>query len=59
MYKEESLVRICTNHLNELLKREFLTIKPSTGEEHVSLNSHKQREIYEFLDEHNSVNEVN
>ena len=35
--------------LKELLDREFITIKISTGEKHVSLNSHKQREIYEFL----------
>ena len=35
--------------IKELLKKEFLNIKPSTNERHVSLNSHKQREIYEFL----------
>ena len=35
--------------LKELLDRGFMTIKISTGEKHVSLNSHKQREIYEFL----------
>ena len=37
--------------VKELLKRGFLNIKPSTGEKHVSLNSHKQKEIYEFLEE--------
>ena len=36
--------------LKELLRKEFLNIKPSTGEKHVSLNSHKRKEIYEFLD---------
>ncbi len=35
--------------IKELLKRQFLNIKPSTGEKHISLNSHKQKEIYEFL----------
>jgi len=38
------------NAIKELLKRQFLNIKPSTGEKHVSLNSHKQKEIYEFLE---------
>jgi len=37
--------------IKELINREFLTIKPSTGEFHVSLNSHKQGEIFEFLEE--------
>jgi len=37
--------------IKELLKKQFLNIKPSTGEKHVSLNSHKQKEIYEFLEE--------
>lgn len=36
--------------IKELIKRGFLNIKPSTGEKHVSLNSHKQKEIYEFLE---------
>ncbi len=39
------------NAVKELLKKQFLNIKPSTGEKHVSLNSHKQKEIYEFLEE--------
>ena len=38
------------NAIRELLKLEFLTIKKSTFEEHVSLNSHKQKEIFEFLE---------
>ena len=33
----------------ELINREFITIKMSTGEHHIYLNSHKQKEIYEFL----------
>ena len=36
--------------VKQLIKREFLNIKPSTGEKHVSLNSHKKQEIYEFLE---------
>ena len=35
--------------IKELVEREFVIIKPSTGEKHVSLNSHKQQEIYNFL----------
>ena len=37
--------------IKELIQREFLNIKPSTGEYHVGLNSHKQKEIFEFLQE--------
>lgn len=36
--------------IKDLIKREFLNIKPSTGEKHISLNSHKQKEIYNFLE---------
>ena len=35
--------------IKELVDLRFLNIKPSTGELHVSLNSHMQKEIYEFL----------
>ena len=42
------------NAVRELLKREFLTIKKSTFEHHVSLNSHKQKEIFEFLESEES-----
>jgi len=37
--------------IKELVDREFLNIKPSTGELHISLNNHKQKEIYDFLQE--------
>jgi hypothetical protein len=37
--------------IKELINKEFLNVKPSTGELHVSLNSHKQKEIFEFLQE--------
>ncbi len=35
--------------IKELIKNGFLNIKMSTGEYHISLNSHMQKEIYEFL----------
>ncbi len=35
--------------VKELANREFVNIKISTGEKHVSLNSHKLKEISEFL----------
>ena len=35
--------------IKELINLGFLLIKPSTGELHVSLNSHKAREIINFL----------
>lgn len=37
--------------IKELINKGFLNVKPSTGEIHVSLNSHKQKEIFEFLRE--------
>jgi len=43
-------VRETKKAMKELIKREFLNIKPSTGELHISLNSHKQKEIFEFLE---------
>jgi len=36
--------------IKELIEKDFLIIKISTGEKHVSLNSHKQKEIFEFLE---------
>ena len=35
--------------IKELLDQGFINIKMSTGEYHVSLNSHKQKGIYAFL----------
>ena len=37
--------------IKQLIEKGFLNVKPSTGELHVSLNSHKQKEIFEFLQE--------
>ncbi len=36
--------------IKELINRSFINIKMSTGEYHVSLNSHMQKEIYDFLE---------
>lgn len=41
--------------IKELIDREFLNVKPSTGELHISLNAHKQREIYDFLKENEDL----
>ncbi|VVB84069.1 Uncharacterised protein [uncultured archaeon] len=35
--------------IKELINKGFLNVKPSTGEIHVGLNSHKQKEIFDFL----------
>lgn len=35
--------------IKELIKIDFLILKKSTFEWHVSLNSHKQSEIYRFI----------
>ena len=37
--------------IKQLIDMGFLNVKPSTGELHISLNSHKQKEIFEFLQE--------
>ena len=42
-------IKEAENAVKELVKREFILTNISTGEKHVSLNSHKQKEIYDFL----------
>ena len=37
--------------IKELVSKEFITTKQSTGEIHISLNSKKQQEIYNFVKE--------
>lgn len=37
--------------VKELVNGEFIKIKQSTGEVHISLNSEKQQEIYDFIKE--------
>ena len=41
--------KIADESFKELVKRGFITTKQSTGEIHVSLNSQKQQEIYDFI----------
>ena len=36
--------------IKELIQKEFINIKLSTAEKHLSLNSHKQTEIYDFIE---------
>ena len=36
--------------IKEMRNREFLLSKPSTGEEHISINPRKFKEIQEFLE---------
>ena len=41
--------KITDEAIKELIKAGFITTKQSTGEIHISLNSKKQQEIYEFV----------
>ena len=41
--------KITHEAVKELAAMEFITTKQSTGEIHVSLNSKKQQEIYDFI----------
>src|SRR3989338_3806028 len=41
--------KITQEAINELVAMEFITTKQSTGEMHISLNSKKQQEIYDFV----------
>ncbi|MAE42525.1 hypothetical protein CMO93_02030 [Candidatus Woesearchaeota archaeon] len=41
--------KITEEAIKELIEMEFLNVKQSTGEMHVSLNSQKQHEIYLFV----------
>ncbi len=43
--------KIVDKALDELLRKEFIITKISTGETHVSLNSHRNKEILDFLQE--------
>ena len=40
--------------IKELIQKEFINIKLSTAEKHLSLNSHKQTEIYNFVENDNN-----
>ena len=41
--------KITEDAIKQLVKMEFITTKQSTGEIHISLNSKKQQEIYDFI----------
>jgi len=41
--------KIVDESIKELVAMEFITTKQSTGEMHISLNSKKQQEIYDFV----------
>ena len=41
--------KITQEAIKELVAMEFITTKQSTGEIHISLNSKKQQEIYDFV----------
>jgi len=41
--------KVTEEAIKELVDKGFLKIKKSTGEIHLSLNSDKQQEIYEFV----------
>ena len=41
--------KVTDGAIKELANLEFITTKQSTGEVHISLNSKKQQEIYDFI----------
>ena len=41
--------KITEEAVKELVKQSFIATKQSTGEIHLSLNSQKQQEIYDFI----------
>jgi len=41
--------KVTEEAIKELVKMDFITTKQSTGEIHISLNSKKQRGIYDFV----------
>ena len=43
--------KVVEDAIKELAAMELLTTKQSTGEIHISLNSKKQQEIYDFIKE--------
>ena len=43
--------KITEEAVKDLIAMEFITTKQSTGEIHISLNSKKQQEIYDFVKE--------
>lgn len=43
--------KVTEEAIKELISLEFIITKQSTGEIHISLNSKKQQEIYDFIKE--------
>jgi len=43
--------KVTEEAIKDLVSMEFITAKQSTGEIHISLNSKKQQEIYDFIKE--------
>ncbi|MGV8152464.1 MAG: hypothetical protein ACP5OG_05265 [Candidatus Nanoarchaeia archaeon] len=41
--------------IKDMVNLGFLILKPSTGEIHVSLNPHKQKEMYDFLQKEDNL----
>ena len=41
--------KVTDEAIKDLVNLEFITTKQSTGEIHISLNSKKQQEIYDFI----------
>lgn len=41
--------KIINNCIDFLIKKDFIKIKISTNEKHISLNIEKKKEIYEFI----------
>ncbi len=41
--------KVTEEAIKELIEMGFITTKQSTGETHISLNSQKQQEIYNFI----------
>ncbi len=46
---DQSSIKESKKALRELINMGLVLIKPSTGEEHISLNSHKSKEIKDFI----------
>jgi hypothetical protein len=46
---DQSSIKESKKALRELINLGLVIIKPSTGEEHISLNSHKSKEIKDFI----------
>jgi len=46
---DQSSIKESKKALRELINMGLVLIKPSTGEEHISLNPHKSKEIKDFI----------